>query len=570
MANTTYKDSIRPQFQGVQAQDVSFDLSQPKEMLGELAQGLEQEAKTLQDIAQDESQIAFNQGAATLVDKYGTDYKGLNGALLKLEQENYNKFGKSNPRLANDLLRQQDAVRLRAVKAARNKYVNENNRKIKEGTGLLLEGFKLAMPDDYANYLDTIRKPAEMQDTDLIGQWENNLQEIDKLLNRRDMDGNYIFDSKTRKYKPFIQDYMLHGAKNMIDRFITNDDKAGLEDYYQAHILAPERYMKQTGQDRDTYDKVKKYAETQLKRYDVDGEKLKFKQSVQDAMGLMVEYTPEKMAELRETEILPTEILDSIEKTNVKFEETGMTEPILPTNFLNISKIVSRWEATPGDATEEEQLQTMVEANDIMNTVADYAKEYGMADTDVEAARKMVLDKATHRAYGELMRTFGDVTNGMGTQIANVEESILRNRQGKNPKVNIPSLESTAPFDETSKGFRIPQVKPNYSYSAIKYKNKADIQGATAQVRLLDQLLRDAYTASQQALDSGDLEQIPKIQRAVQVQAAHIKYMYHFNDNDWIAWEADKDHEFHDKIGGGIYRVKEITPQGDIITETIR
>lgn len=561
MANTTYKDSIRPQFQGVQAQDVSFDLSQPKEMLGELAQGLEQEAKTLQDIAQDESQIAFNQGAAALVDKYGTDYKGLNGALLKLEQQNYEKFGKSNPQLANDLLRQQDAVRLRAVKAARNKYVNENNRKIKEGSGLLLEGFKIAMPNDYANYLDTIRKPAEQQDTDLIGQWENNLQQIDKLLNRRDMDGNYIFDSKTRKYKPFIQDYMLHGAKNMIDRFITNDDKAGLEDYYQAHILAPERYMKQTGQDRATYDKVKKYAEDQLKRYDIDGEKLKFKQSVQDAMGLMVEYTPEKMAELRETEILPTDILDSIEKTNVKFESTGMTEPILPTNFLNISKIVSRWETAPGDTTEQEQLQTMVEANDIMNAVADYAQEYGMSDTDVEAARKMVLDKATHRAYGELMRTFGDVTNGMGTQIANVEESVLRNRQGKTPKVDIP-LERARP------SFRIGANQPNYS--AVKYKNKANIEAATAQVRLLDQLLRDAYVASQQALDTGNLEEIPKIQRAVQVQAAHIKYMYNFNDNDWIAWEADKDHEFHDKIGGGIYRIKEITPQGDIITETIR
>lgn len=561
MANTTYKHSISPQFQGVQAQDVSLDLSQPKEMLGELAQGLEQEAKTLQDIALDESQINFNRGAAELVDKYGTDYKGLNEALLKLEQGSYDSFRKHNPELAEDLLRQQDAVRLRAVKAARNKYVNENNRKIKEGSGLLLEGFKIAMPNDYANYLDTIRKPAEQQDTDLIGQWENNLQQIDTLLNRRDMDGNYIFDSKTRKYKPFIQDYMLHGAQNMIDRFITNDDKAGLEDYYQAHILAPERYMEQTGMDRDTYDKVKKYAEAQLKRYDIDGEKLKFKQSVQDAMGLMVEYTPEKMAELRETKILPTDILDSIEKTNVKFESTGMTEPILPTNFLNISKIVSRWETAQGDTTEQEQLQTMVEANDIMNAVADYAQEYGMSDTDVEAARKMVLDKATHRAYGELMRTFGEVTNGMGTQISNVEESILRNRQGKNPKVDIP-------LEEARPSLKIGAKQPNYT--EIKYKNKADIEAATAQVRLLDQLLRDAYTASQQALDAGNLEELPKIQRAVQVQTAHIKYMYHFNDNDWIAWEADKDHEFYDKIGGGIYRIKEITPQGDIITETIR
>lgn len=561
MANTTYKSQIKPQFQGVPAQDVTYDLSQPKQMLAELGKGFEQEAKALQDIALDEAQINFNRGAAELVDKYGTDFKGLNNALLNLEKQTYDKFSKRNPDLAMPLLKQQDAVRLRAVDAAHKKYISNNNKKIRESSGALLEGFKVAMPDDYANYLYQLTLPAEQKDTDIIGQWENNLEQIDKLLNRRDMEGNYIFDEKTRKQKKFIQDYMLHGAKNMIDRYVTGDDKAGLQNYYQAHLLAPERYMEETGQDRDTYDKVKKYAEDQLKRYDVKADGLKFKQSVQDAMGLIVENTPEKMAELREANILPKSVLDGIEKNNVRFDSMNPIEPILPTNFLNISSLVSNWEANPDAQTSDEQIQTMVEANEILGTIADYGEKYGLSDEEIKAAKNMVQQKATNQAYGELMRTFGAVTNGMGTQIANVEESVLRNRQGKNPNVDIP-LEEAKPV------LKVGATQPNYT--AIKYKNKANIESATAQVRLLDQLLRDAYVASQQALDTGNLEQLPKIQRAVQVQAAHIKYMYNFNDNDWIAWEADKDHEFYDQIGGGIYRVKEITPLGDIITETIR
>ena len=571
--NTTYKSQIKPQFDGIQPQDATLDLSQPKQMLSELGKGLEQEAKTLQDIALDEAQISFNRGAAELVDKYGTDFKGLDNAMMKLENESYQKFAQRNPALATKLLKQQDAVRLRAVDAAHKTYISNNNAIIKQGSGMLLEGYKIAMPDDYANYLDTIRKPAEEQDINIKGQWENNLEQIDELLNRRDMNGNYIFDEKTRKQKQFIQDYMLHGAKNMIDRFITANDKAGLQDYYQAHILAPERYMKQTGQDRDTYDKVKKYAEQQLKRMDVEAETLKFKQSVQDAMGLIVENAPEKMAELREANILPKNVLDGIEKNNVRFDTMNAAEPILPTNFLNIADLVASWEANPDARTNEEQIQTMLEANDVLGAIADYGDKYGLSDEEIKAAKNMVQQKATNQAYGELMRTFGDVTNGLGMQISNVQESIMRNREGKDPNVKIKGEVPNIYKPDTSWKFSPtspvrPMLKSNIAET--KYTNLRNIERATAQVRLLDQLLRDAYAQSQQAIETGNLVELPRIQRAVQVQAAHIKYMFNFNDNDWLAWDADKEHEFHDQIGGGIYRIKEITPLGDIITETIR
>lgn len=558
--NTTYASKINPQFQNAGVQDVSADLSGVKKGFDVMIKENENELKALRNIAQDQAQIQFNRGAADLVDKYGSDFKGLNDAMMKLENDLYGQIQPTYPEMAEDLLRQNDAVRLRAVDAAHRKYISDNDKRIKEGTGLLLDSYKMALPDDYADYLDNLRKPAEEKNMDIIAQWGNNLQQIDQLLNRRDMNGNYIFDKKTREQKKFLQDYMLDGAKNMIDRFVTAGDPAGLQDYYQAHLLAPERYMNETGQDRDTYDKVKKYAEDQLKRMDVDAKELKFKQSIEDAMGLWVKNTPQKVQQLREMKILPDRVLDGIEENNVKFDSLDAKEPVLPTNFLNISKIIAKWAVTPDATTTDEQLQVMYEANDVLGAIADYADKYGMKEKDVDSARNMVLNKATSEQYSQLMRTFGDVTNGMGIQINNVEDSIMRLRKGKKPEVDIAKEDLVLTEDKDK------MTETN----RVKYTNKANLEAATAQVRLLDQLLRDADFAARQAMESGNMDALPKIQRAVQVNAAKIKYMYNFNDNDWIAWDADKDHEFHDQIGGGIYRVKEITPLGDIITETIR
>lgn len=546
--NTTYTSRLKPQFQNAGVQDVTADFSVAKQGLEILAKENENELKALKNIAQDQSQIEFNRGAAELVDKYGTDFKGLSDAMLNLENDLYGRMKGTHPELAQDLLRQYDAVRLRAVDAAHRKYISDNDKRIKEGTATLLEGYKMALPDDYADFLDNLRKPAEQKDKDIIGQWRNNLDQINLLLNRKDMNGNYIFDKKTREQKKFLQDYMLDGAKNMIDRFVTDNDKAGLQNYYQAHLLAPERYMSETGQDRATYDKVKKYAEDTLKRMDVDAKNLKFKQSVSDALGLIVEDVPQTMAKLREEKIVPSRILDNIEKSNVKFSEIDHSKPVLPTNFLKVADIVARWETTPNDVTAEQQAQTALEASEVLWNVADYADKYGLSERDIETARRMIDLKARNRAYGELMRTFGEVTQGFGRQINNVEKGIERIREGKDSGVKVKSDRSFWDF----------------------HNKWADNKEAQVQVELLDSAIRNAEAQAQQAIYSGNLAELPRIQRELQVNAAHIKYKYNFDDNDWIAWEADKDHEFHDKRGGGIYKVKEITPQGDIITETIR
>lgn len=524
MANTTYKSSIKPQFSGVQAQDVSYDLSQPKQMLGEIAKGVEQEAKTLQNIAQDESQINFNRGAAELVEKYGTDYKGLNDALLKLEQGSYDDFRKHNPELAEDLLRQQDAVRLRAVATARNKYVSNNNKKIKETSGMLLEGYKVAMPDDYANYLDTIRKPAEQQDADLIGQWENNLQQIDTLLNRKDMDGNYIFDEKSRKQRQFIQGYMTDGAKKFIDRLFVDNDEEGLKSYYQSQILAPERYMADTGMDRDTYDKVRDYAKKTLEQMGTDTKNMKFNQSVADAISLQYEFSDENLAELEESGILPKKITKSLKDTNVKFSKIDPSKAELPTALIDTLNIVNKFNLDYAD-DQDAKLKTIDEGLSAMNELADYAQKNGLSQSNIKRAQEMIVRKEQDALFGDIYKHFGNI-------IENFESKRGKVRRGSTSFGAITNWDGM----------------PNYERN---------------QITQLEMILGSAIDQIHYASANG--EPIAPILEKTYENAAKLYYQNDISLADWAKVDSDPDSVI--MFRGDPVKVKGFTDDGDIIFE---
>ena len=542
--NTTYTSRLKPQFQNAGVQNVGVDLSGVKAGLDTIIKQNQNQLTALRNIAQDQAQIEFNRGSAELIKQYGTDYAGLDKALLGLENELYGKIKPTHPDMAEDLLRQNDLVRARAVEQARRDYDTLKNNQIKEGTSLLLDGYKMALPDDYADYLDTMRKPAEEKNMEIIGRWQNNLSQIDQLINRRDLNGNYIYDKKTRSEKQFLQEYMLDGAKNMIDRFVTANDKAGLQDYYQAQLLAPERYMKESGQDRTTYDKVKKYAEDQLKRMDVEAKDLKFKQSVADATGLIVKYSDAKMKDLRESKVLPDRVLDKLESANVKFDERNAAEPELATNIFNVMSLINRWEAQPNAQTTEEQVQGLFEASMALDELADYALAYPMTEKDLELARQAILSKASNQAFGELFKNFGEITEGFAPQIKNVEESVNKVSAGKDPWYS---------------------TKINAGWWNINERDKA-----VAQISLLADALRSTWNESLIATQNGNLEELPKIARKFQVAAARIRYNNNFTESDWDSWAADKDHIFEDRVGHGLYRVKEITPSGRVITEIVK
>ena len=432
MANTTYKASIKPQFEGVQAQDVSYDLSQPKEMLGELAQGLEQEAKTLQDIALDESQINFNRGAAELVDKYGTDYKGLNGALLELEQKNYNKFGKDNPELAEDLLRQQDAVRLRAVKAARNKYVNENNRKIKEGSGLLLEGFKIAMPDDFANYLYQKTLPEAEQDVDVVMQWENNIAQMDMLLNRRDMNGNYIFSESDRKNRAGLNAYKMQGAKI----FVSGMDSEQLKNWDENTFQNEKAFRDMTGFDKDEYDKLDTYVKNRRIELDKDDKRAIKTQSMFNTADLLKNGNDQaKIDELRKDANAPKKLVEKAVELNDKIIKTHWYNPDKDSDpsgafeaIAMVGEIANDKEISP-DAMEK-KIEKGIFAID---TMVKNAAETNMSDKELYKLRDWIADSITDEGFAKNIRML-DATPWINSVVEALRADMVNNFASYEPK----------------------------------------------------------------------------------------------------------------------------------------
>jgi len=409
MANTTYKASIKPQFSGVQAQDVSYDLSQPKQMLGDMAKAVEQEAKTLQNIAQDESQIAFNQGAAELVQKYGTDYKGLNDALLELEKANYDKFSPNNKELAMDLYRQQDAVRLRAVDAARKQYIKVNNDKIKASSGMLLDSFKMAMPDDFANYLYQKTLPEEEQDIDVIGQWENNIAQMDMLLNRRDMEGNYIFSETDRKNRANLNSYKMQGAKT----FISGMESEQLKKWDENTFQNEKAFREMTGFDKDDYDKLNTYVKNRRKELDAEDKRVVKTQAAFNLADVLGRGNADaKLDALREEGVLPEKLIKKVEDLDKKAITSRWYDPDKesdPMGLINAISELGNEVSKDEDYSPDGMLKKIEKSTDILERAYDNREKTNMSDDDFAVFRNMVQKATTDQTFNH--RWMLDLTN---------------------------------------------------------------------------------------------------------------------------------------------------------------
>lgn len=420
MANETYTSKLNPQFQNAGVQDVTADLSGVRSGLDFIIKQNENELQALKNIAEDQSQIEFNRGAADLIKQYDTDYEGLNKALLKLEYNLYNRAKPTQPVMAENLLRQNDQARLRAVGSARNRYVSKNNERLKRGSGKMLESYRLALPDDYATYLYNLTLPAEQKDNEIITRWTNNVEQIDKILNRKDMEGNYIFDEKTRKSRASLQDYMVDGGKTLIDRYMSNNDEAGLKKYYESHILAPERYMKETGMDRATYDKVRGYAEKGLKQLGVEAKNLKFNQTIAEYEGLQREFFPGKLDELKE-QGLPNKLVKSLEKTNVTFSMIDPAKTESPTAMIDSILAVNDFDADYAEGFDA-KTQTVYNGTEALSKIGEYGQKHGLSDKTIRQAQEMVINKENEQLFGDIYANFSNMIENFNPKLKNVRK----------------------------------------------------------------------------------------------------------------------------------------------------
>lgn len=399
--NTTYKSQIKPQFDGIQPQDATLDLSQPKQMLESLGKGLEQEAKTLQDIALDEAQISFNRGAAELVDKYGTDFKGLDDAMMKLENESYQKFAQRNPALATKLLKQQDAVRLRAVDAAHKTYIKVNNEKIKSGSSALLDSFKIALPDDFANYLYQKNLPEEEQDLDVIGQWENSNQQIKQLLNRRDMEGNYIFSETDRKNLANLNKYKMQGAKTFIDGMELEQLKKWDSDTFQNE----KAFREMTEFDKDEYNQLDTYIKNRRKALDKEDErKIKTQAAFNLAEVLGSGNADAKLDALRNQGVLPKKLIDKVEDLDKKIIESHWYDPNKESDPMGLINAISELGelARDNDYSPDGMLKKIELGTNIENRVYDNQKITNMSDDDLKMFRNMLQMSITDQTFNNM------------------------------------------------------------------------------------------------------------------------------------------------------------------------
>lgn len=522
--NTTYTSRLKPQFSNAGVQDVTADFSGAEKGLELLAKENENELKALKNIAQDQAQIEFNRGAAELVDKYGTDFKGLSKAMLGLEQDLYNRIKPTHPEMAEDLLRQYDLVRLRAVDAAHRKYISDNNTKIKVGSAALLDSYRLALPDDYARFLYNISLPAEQREQDIIANWANNLEQIEKIVQRRDMNGNYIYDDRTRKSRANLQDYMTDGAKTLIDRFMSNNDEEGLQKYYEANILAPERYMKETGMDRATYDKVKTYAENGLKKLGVNTTEAKFKQSIAEYEGLQREFFPGKLDELKE-QGLPEKLVKSLQTTNVTFSMIDPAKTESPTAMIDSILAVNDFDADYAEGMDA-KIETVYNGTKALNEIGKYGQEHGLSDSTVRKAQEMVIKKENQQLFGDIYKNWADMIENFNSKL----ETARRDTAG---------FGAVTLWDGMTNAERNKLVQLN-----------------TILAESQDLLTR---------ADEVNPEVIPSILYNTQKSVARLKYSDEISPADWAKVDSDSDSVI--MLRGTPIKIKGYTENGDIIVD---
>lgn len=522
--NTTYASKINPKFDNAGVKDVTPDFSVAQKGLDYLLKENQNELNTLKNIAQDQAQIEFNRGAAEFVDKYGTDFKGLDKAMLELEYKLYNREKPTHPEMAEDLLRQNDLVRLRAVAAARKKYVSDNNEKIKRGSGTMLDSFKMALPDDYARYLYNLTLPAEQKEEDVITQWQNNLVQIDKILNRKDMEGNYIFNETTRKQKANLQDYMEDGAKILIDRYTANNDLEGLKKYYEAHILAPERYMKETGMNRATYDKLRAYAKKGLEQLGFDAKNAQFNQSIAEYEGLQREFFPGKLDEL-EKNGLPKKLVNSLQKTNVTFSMIDPAKTESPTAMIDSVLAVNDFDADYAEGMDA-KTTTVYNGTEALNQIGKYGQKHGLSDRTISKAQEMIINKENQQLFGDVYQNWSDMIENFNPKLANV-------RKGSNSFGAI-TLWDGMTNDERNK------------------------------LSMLNNILADSQDALNRARDENP-ETIPAILYDTQKRVARLKYSDDISVADWAKVDSDSDSVI--MLRGAPVKIKGYTEKGDIIIE---
>lgn len=383
--NTTYTSKLNPQFSNAGVQDVTANLSPAKAGLDVLMKENQNELNALKNIAQDQAQIDFNRGAVDLAKKYGTDYKGLDKALLGLENDLYNQVKPTHPEMAEDLLKQYDNARFRAVEHARKEYLSVNDRRIKDGTGLMLDGLEAQAKTDAFLYLSEVstKDPEERKQAN-IQPFLDDLKQHNQLLYRTDMEGNPIYTPNQIESRKGLRGSM----NDAMYEFINGSTQEQLENFYNTRFQS-KQWLDDTGFSQADKNKFATAIKSRIKELKDDTDHKIQVRAVQETAGLLAEYSDEKVNELRKNSNAPKALVNKAQDLNKKIISENWYDP------ANKSDPTGIFEALVG-------MGNIIQDKDTASNSELNKLEKGMAimDATVANAKKMNLSKDDLKKVG--------------------------------------------------------------------------------------------------------------------------------------------------------------------------
>lgn len=385
------------------------------------------------------------------------------------------------------------------VQKAQQNQIEEQDAQTKVNADTNTEISKQLLSQSYQNVLKNATAKKEDYDEVANSIFLQQVMTLNDIADLKDATGRNMYSESQRKKIRNIDDLELEGFKQFFDGMLINDnDKLDAStEYYQKYLLAPERFMKDNYMNRETYDKVRAYAEKELKRAGAEIQKMKFKQSVRDYTETQIEDLPGRLTALKEAGILPKEMINKLEKTNLKFNEIDPSKPESPVALINTLELLRQFNFRM-PTTEAEQQEILETGTRALDMIADLGKEYGLSEKTIDITRKNIVLLETDAAWKPVLDNFGAI-------IDNFDRNLARTRAMQTKSTGEGKLRALTRLDGMS------------NTESRKYIE-------------LNELLANSMVNMHNAIRAGDTEALRKIQRETQVSAAKMLY-------DWVDWE---------------------------------
>jgi hypothetical protein len=397
--NTTYASKINPRFDNAGVQDVSADLSVAKAGLDVLVKQNENELKALRNIAQDQAQIDFNRGAVDLAKKYDTDYEGLDRALLELENKLYNQVRPTHPDMAEDLLRQYDNARFRAVEHARKENISKNNKRIKDGSYLMLDGLEAQAKTDAFLYISEVssKNPDERKKENIM-PFLNDIRQYNGILYRTDMEGNPIFTPSQIESKKGLRGSM----KDAMYEFIDGSTADQLENFYNTRFQS-KQWLDDTGFSQDDKHKFETRIKSRIKELKDDTKHQIQVRAIQDTASLLAEYSDEKIDELRKNTEAPKPLVKKAQELNEKIIKANWYDPKNASDPTGVFEaLISMDSIIKNPNTDTDSMAEKVAmGQDIVDTMIQNAKKMNLSNDEIKEVGGWISDSITDDAFAK-------------------------------------------------------------------------------------------------------------------------------------------------------------------------